>query len=245
MRLVWAARAKTLTRVFGGGGADKLPARGKLGSDLQALVASGALQLVLGFSAERIEAGHNGIVVSGQTPAGPYALDPVDRVIVATGQRPDLALTRELRLDLDPWLESPRALAPSIDPNLHSCGSVPPHGYRELAHPELNYFAVGIKSYGRAPTFLMATGYEQVRSVAAYLAGDLQAANDVRLVLPETGVCSVALSVAEQANACCGGSAPAGSDACCLDDHAAREARASKTGAIELTTPMANTSCCS
>jgi hypothetical protein len=243
-RLVWAARARTLTRIFGGGGADKLPARGKLGSDLQALVASGALQLVLGFSAERVEAGHNGIVVSGQTPAGPYALDPVDRVIVATGQRPDLTLTRELRLDLDPWLESPRALAPSIDPNLHSCGSVPPHGYRELAHPELDYFAVGIKSYGRAPTFLMATGYEQVRSIAAYLADDLQAANDVRLVLPETGVCSVTPSVADPADVCCGGSAPAGSDACCLDDHAAREARASKAEPMEAAMPMANTSCC-
>jgi hypothetical protein len=31
---------------------------------------------------------------------------------------------------------------------------------------------VGIKSYGRAPTFLLATGYQQVRSVAAALAGD-------------------------------------------------------------------------
>jgi hypothetical protein len=39
-------------------------------------------------------------------------------IFVATGQRPDLALTRELRLDLDPWLESPRALAPEIDPNV-------------------------------------------------------------------------------------------------------------------------------
>jgi hypothetical protein len=90
----------------------------------------------------------------------------------------------------------------------------------------------------------MATGYEQVRSIAAYLADDLQAANDVRLVLPETGVCSVTPSVADLANVCCGGSAPAGSDACCLDDHAAREARASKAEPMEAATPMANTSCC-
>ncbi|HEX4556402.1 MAG TPA: NAD(P)-binding domain-containing protein [Xanthobacteraceae bacterium] len=192
LRLTWAARAKTLDRIFGGRTADKLPARGKLGSDLQALVAGDAVQLVLGFGAERIERRGDALVVSGQTPAGPFALDPVDRIIVATGQRPDPTLTRELRLDLDPWLESPRALGPSIDPNLHSCGSVPPHGFRELAHPEAGYFTVGIKSYGRAPTFLMATGYEQVRSVAAYLAGDLPAAQDVRLVLPATGVCSAA-----------------------------------------------------
>ncbi len=47
-----------------------------------------------------------------------------------------------------------------------------------------------MKSYGRAPTFLLLTGYEQVRSIAAELAGDHQAARDVQLVLPETGVCT-------------------------------------------------------
>jgi hypothetical protein len=152
-------------------------------------------------------------------------LGPFDRIIVATGQRPDLSLTRELRLDLDPWLEAPRALAPLIDPNLHSCGTVPPHGYRELSHAEPDYFTVGIKSYGRAPTFLMATGYEQVRSVAARLAGDEAAARDVRLVLPETGVCSSNLAEQEPAAAgCCGGPAPEASGACCAKDHAAKQA---------------------
>lgn len=36
----------------------------------------------------------------------------------------------------------------------------------------------------------MYTGYEQVRSVVAAIAGDLEAADRVELVLPETGVCS-------------------------------------------------------
>ena len=126
-------------------------------------------------------------------------------------------MTRELRLDLDPWLECPKALGPAIDPNLHSCGSVPPHGYQQLAHPEAGYFAVGVKSYGRAPTFLMATGYEQVRSVAAYLAGDMTAANTVNLVLPETGVCSTrrAAPVEAEKSKCGGAPAPVKSEACC------------------------------
>ena len=114
----------------------------------------------------------NGILSQGWGPSGTLDAPVTDRIMVATGQRPDLALTRELRLDLDPWLESPRALGPMIDPNLHSCGTVPPHGHNELSHPEPGYFAAGMKSYGRAPTFLMATGYEQVRSIAALLAGD-------------------------------------------------------------------------
>jgi hypothetical protein len=131
-----------------------------------------------------------------------------------------------------------------IDPNLHSCGSVPPHGYKQLEHPEPGYFAVGIKSYGRAPTFLMATGYEQVRSVAAHLAGDEAAATDVRLVLPETGVCSTDIAAEIAASAgCCGGPAPANTDACCADDTTAKASGADGCGCPEAK-PAAAQSCC-
>jgi len=222
MHLTWAVRNATLARVFGGGAADRLPGRGKLGSDLKQLVGSGRLEVVTGFSALRVDETGNGATVTGQGPAGETTLGPVDRIIVATGLRPDLEMTRELRLDLDPWLEAPRAIGPLIDPNLHSCGTVPPHGHKELAHPEPGYFAVGIKSYGRAPTFLMATGFEQVRSVAAHLAGDEAAANEVRLVLPETGVCSTDLAYAADAG-CCGGPAVANADACCAADETAQQ----------------------
>jgi hypothetical protein len=127
-------------------------------------------------------------------------------------------------------VESPAFLAPLIDPNLHSCGSVPPHGAEQLKHPEPDVYVVGMKSYGRAPTFLMLTGYEQVRSVAAALAGDWDAARDVQLVLPETGVCSTTAvlgergvsccgteAVAEESSACCGGTATAQATSCCSD----------------------------
>src|SRR5215213_7707687 len=222
-RIIWAVRSQSLARVFGGGDADKLPARGKLGSDLKRLVEVDGLTIVTGFSAERVERTAAGIVVTGDMQSDARPLHPVDRVIVSTGQRPDLDMTRELRLDLDAWLESPRLLAPMIDPNVHSCGTVPPHGYRELAHAEPDFFTVGIKSYGRAPTFLMAAGYEQVRSVTAFLAGDRAAADNVRLVLPETGVCSAPYDVAEKAGAgCCGGPAAESVDACCVADAEAK-----------------------
>jgi len=123
---------------------------------------------------------------------------------------------------------------------------VPPHGYKQLMHPEPNYFAVGIKSYGRAPTFLMATGYEQVRSVAAHLAGDEDAANDVRLVLPETGVCSINIAAEIAAsNGCCGGPAPADADACCADDATAKASGAAGCGCgVPEAKPLVAKSCC-
>ncbi len=39
-------------------------------------------------------------------------------LIVATGFRPDLAMLREIRLTLEPWLESSGMIGPLIDPNL-------------------------------------------------------------------------------------------------------------------------------
>ncbi|HST95863.1 MAG TPA: FAD-dependent oxidoreductase [Microvirga sp.] len=222
--IVWATRGENLMRVYGGGRADQLPARGELGSRLKALVDSGRVTLVAGFSVVRVRTAGGQVMVEGETASGLREIGPIDGIVVTTGQRPDLNLTRELRLDLDPWLESSKALGPLIDPNLHSCGSVPPHGHRELAHPEPGFYTVGIKSYGRAPTFLMLTGYEQVRSVVAAIAGDLTAADDIRLVLPETGVCSTNLPVdgGPASSGCCGGPAPAKADACCVADAVAK-----------------------
>jgi hypothetical protein len=153
---------------------------------MQALAAEGALEVVTGFATSRISQTDRGLVVASEE----RELRPVDQIVAATGFRPDLSILRDVRLELDPVVESPAVLAPLIDPNLHSCGTVPPHGFAELRHPEPDFYVVGMKSYGRAPTFLMLTGYEQVRSVVAALTGDVEAARSVRLTLPETGVCS-------------------------------------------------------
>ena len=223
-KAIWATRSTNLARIYGGGDADQLPARGELGADTRDLVESGRVPLVAGFAILTIREEGGRLLVDGETAEGPRTVGPVDRIVAATGQRPDLSLTRELRLNLDPWLESTKALGPLIDPNEHSCGSVPPHGHRELAHLEPGFYTVGIKSYGRAPTFLLLTGYEQVRSIAAALAGDMAAADNVQLVLPETGVCVTNVDVGGSGAAgCCGGPAPAGIDACCVADAVAKE----------------------
>jgi hypothetical protein len=216
-RIAWAVRGRDLRRLFGGGENDGLPARGALGLQLQQLVAERRLELHLGFRIRRIEEHASRMRIVADDPSLP-AIEEVDEIIAATGSRPDLALARELRLRFDPLLESTEALAPLIDPNVHSCGTVRPHGHRELAHPEPGFYAIGAKSYGRAPNFLMATGYEQARSVVAALAGDLAAADDVQLELPQTGVCSAELALEPAATACCGGPPQEESSACCVLD---------------------------
>ena len=216
-RILWAVRGGSAEKAYGGGDADGLPARGQLGRRLRRLVEAGTIELHTGFG-----------IASLQTPDSHVSVEAADGrtmdadiIVPCTGFRPDLGILRELRLELDPAVEAPRQLGPLIDPEFHSCGTVPPHGARLLAHPETDFYIVGMKSYGRAPTFLLATGYEQVRSVVAALAGDRDAADTVRLELPETGVCST-----DAGNACDDAAvtgratepadaADAGADACC------------------------------
>jgi hypothetical protein len=183
----WLLRRGAIGDTFGGGEADQLPARGALGTRAAEAVRSGHIATVTGFRTSAVERGPGGAVVLESFDG--RRLDPVDEVVVLTGFRPDLSWLSEVRLDLDPVLSAPRALAPLIDPNVHSCGTVHPHGVAELAQPEPGLFLVGMKSYGRAPSFLSLTGYEQTRSVVAAIAGDHEAAARVDLVLPETGVC--------------------------------------------------------
>jgi thioredoxin reductase len=213
-RIHWLMRNDRIESAFGGEEADALPARGALGSGARALVESGAVSVLAPFRVVAIERdATDGLVIEAEHGGKPMHL-AVDELIVAAGFRPDLSMLREMRLALDPWLESAAGLGPLIDPNLHSCGTVRPHGAHELAHPEPGFFIAGMKSYGRAPTFLLATGHEQVRSIAAHLAGDSEAASRVELELPETGVCNARPTPHQlAATACCTVETPQGS--CC------------------------------
>jgi 2-polyprenyl-6-methoxyphenol hydroxylase-like FAD-dependent oxidoreductase len=244
--IFWALRHNSVDRLLGGGLNDELPERGALGLAAKRAMQDGRLKMLAPFAAQKIALAGDDVVVEALLGDEPLTL-AVDRIVVTTGFRPDLSFLRELRVDLDPAVEAPPKLTPLIDPNVHSCGTVPPHGIDELAHPEPGFVIVGSKSYGRAPTFLMRTGYEQVRSVVAELAGDPVAARRVELVLPETGVCGgsaviaaagataasccggaaeavaeITVAPAAAVSGCCGGPAPAEVDACCVADATAK-----------------------
>ncbi len=212
-RVTWLLRRPSVGDAFGGGDNDQLEERGKLGQAAKAAASSGRVTNVTQFRTEAVSAQDDGRLILVSTDG--QRVEDVDEVIVVTGYRPDFGFLAEVRLDLDPALGSTRTLADQIHPDHHSCGDVRPHGYRELAQPEERLYLVGMKSYGRAPSFLAMTGFEQVRSVVAALDGDLEAADRVDLVLPETGVCNGAGAfddpdaIAVVGGGCCGPSAAA------------------------------------
>ncbi len=170
-RVSWAIRNRSAVRVLGSAD-DELQARASLGARVQQLVETGVITLVDRFEITELRQAAGAIRVIGNR-SGQTEHFGTDLIVNAT----------EI-------VEAPRALAPLIDPNVHSCGTVEPHGFAELQQPEPNFFIAGMKSYGRAPTFLLATGYEQVRSIVAWLAGDAASAHAMQFTLPATGVCS-------------------------------------------------------
>lgn len=186
--VAWLLRRAETGDAFGGGDNDQLEARGALGKNAQRAVEAGPVEVITAFRTSEVTSDPDGgpltlIALDGRAVTG------VDEVVVVTGFRPDLSFLSEVRLDLDPVLSAPTRLAPLIDPNVHSCGTVYPHGAAELAQPETGLYLAGMKSYGRAPSFLAMTGFEQARSVVAAIAGDHEAAARVDLALPESGVC--------------------------------------------------------
>ena len=216
--ITWLVRGEDTERSFGGGDNDQIEARGALGTKFKHLIEGGKIRIESGFYLSHIARQTDGLKInSGAIEEDKYVT--VDELVVSTGFRPDYSFASELRLELDPATECPPILAPMIDPNVHSCGTVRPHGARELAQPEKGFYIAGMKSYGRAPTFLMITGYEQVRSIIADIVGDKEGAARVELVLPETGVCSAPLDN-ENEEDCCAPTSQQSEDnkaGCCSD----------------------------
>ncbi|MDF2066895.1 NAD(P)-binding domain-containing protein [Bacillus sp. Cr_A10] len=204
VEITWIMRKKNVEDAYGGEDKDALEARGELGSRIHQLVDASHVKVYTPFLIHQLTKTNDGIGITGESEGSEVTISPVDEIIANTGSRPDFSFIREIRLSIDTATESVEELAPLIDPNLHSCGTVRPHGEEVLRQPEKDFYIVGMKSYGRAPTFLMATGYEQVRSIVAHLSGDFESAKKVELDLPETGVCSINLTSQNSTQSCCG-----------------------------------------
>lgn len=234
--IIWVLRKSNISQVYGGQEKDGLPARGELGIKIRKIVESGIVKVFTPFHIHTVKQEEELVSVYGIYKGEETTINSIDQLIVSTGFRPDTSFLNEVRINLDSAVESVEALAPLIDPNVHSCGTVRPHGEAELRQPEEGLYIVGMKSYGRAPTFLLATGYEQVRSVVAYLTGDLEGAKEVHLELPETGVCSIG------ASSCCDEPAISNVNTCDTEKKSLESATSNCCGPKKI--EIEKTSCC-
>lgn len=179
--------------------------------DTRELVDTGRVQLHTGVRITDIALEDDGVRI--ESPG--HEMPVVDQIVACTGFRPDLSIERELRTEVFSIFECIYNLAELIDPDRNACGTVPPHGVDRLRQPEPGFFVLGSKSYGRCGTFLMYTGYEQVRSVVAELCGD-ESANETVLQLPDRGLCSACDAWMEEYGSSC--ACGETGENCCDDD---------------------------
>ncbi len=148
---------------------DPLPERARLAAKANELVQDGRVTLHRGASVEAITMPNDSLEVTLALEKGERSL-MVDKIVVATGFRPDLALTRELQVQTCWATEGTYPLAASLLGEAGAdCLKTPAFGAEMLRHPEPGYFTLGMKSYGRAPNFLLRTGYEQIETVLDWM----------------------------------------------------------------------------
>jgi cation diffusion facilitator CzcD-associated flavoprotein CzcO len=167
-QIVWALRRDKTCGFLCSASSDRFPARLVLQSEARRRIDSGHVRMLFGAIFTRVSKTTSGIVVTSIDGTR----EEFDHIVVATGYRPDFAMVRELQTDFDPVYECSAGMRPVLDTAAGCCGAVPPHGEAELRHPETGFYVVGVRSFGRASSFLMLAGYEQVRTIAASLAGD-------------------------------------------------------------------------
>lgn len=148
---------------------DPLPERAGLAAKANRLVQDNRVTLHRAATIDSVAATNGALDVSLETSEGERTL-AVDEIIVATGFRPDLTLARELQVQTCWATEGTYPLAASmLEETGADCLKTPVFGAEMLMHPEPNYFTLGMKSYGRAPNFLLRTGHEQIETVLDWL----------------------------------------------------------------------------
>lgn len=149
---------------------DPLPERDLLSAAANELVTSGSVAFISGSTVHALKQTSTGVLVTLRHSDGSASEIETDLIIATTGYRPDTLLARELHVQTCWATEGTYPLAASLlGETGGDCLAVAGFGADTLKHPEPNYFALGIKSYGRSPDFLIRTGREQIESLMGLL----------------------------------------------------------------------------
>ncbi|MGC4092953.1 MAG: hypothetical protein QM756_34720 [Polyangiaceae bacterium] len=166
-RVTWAVRTPNLKPCVDVA-SDPLPERKRVVSRVNQLAQRPPpwLKVERRASVARLESGPESLQV---TLTGERRVN-VDALLALTGYRPELGFLSELALAVSPSTEGAFHLARALS-HVTDCLSLPKVGPADLRSGEPGFSLVGAKSYGRARTFLLQTGYAQLESVLDGFAG--------------------------------------------------------------------------
>lgn len=148
---------------------DPLPGRAQLTDSSRDLAggASPRVQIRTGAHVQALHQHGGRIHAQLATTHGPQEII-CDHIVSLTGYTGDPTLHRQLHIHECYATAAPMNLSATLLGAAGSdCLTQPDAGIDTLRSPEPHYFVLGAKSYGRLPTFLLRTGYDQVDEVTA------------------------------------------------------------------------------
>jgi hypothetical protein len=108
-------------------------------------------------------------------PSAVTVCEGVDEILSLVGYRPDHSLYEELQVHQCYATQGPIKLAASLlGETSKDCLAQQGQGIDTLRNPELGFYILGAKSYGRDPRFLLKVGIEQVATIVAELCREAQ-----------------------------------------------------------------------
>lgn len=183
--IVWILRKQDVSDIFRtqkeSTEKNKMLGVSKLEKQIEALVNKGYIEVYTPFFINEIRQKNNVVEVRGKLEKDQQIITNVDEIISTTGSRPNFNFLSEIRFNSNPEVDCAPKLAKIINPEK---GIVPAHGEELLRQPEEDFYIIGAKSFGRASTFFLTTGYEQARSVVSYLTGDIKSSQQIKITLP-------------------------------------------------------------
>jgi hypothetical protein len=87
-----------------------------------------------------------------------------DQIVACTGYRPDASFAGELNLDISPVTEGSARLSRALS-SVTDCLASPVLQPSDLASGEPGYYLIGSRAWGRMPTFLLQSGYDQLQTI--------------------------------------------------------------------------------
>jgi len=92
----------------------------------------------------------------------------IDRLAAFTGYRPEGAMLSELAVEISPVSEGGARLYRAVS-SITDCLTVPAVKPHDLQSGEPGFYFVGSRAYGRAPGFLLQTGFAQLETILSSL----------------------------------------------------------------------------
>lgn len=97
-----------------------------------------------------------------------HSLRRMDYLIENIGANADYSFLKNIPINVDDTFNVPANLACKINPKFHTCSSLS-YNFEDTVISDVDYYVVGMKSFGKASNFLLSYGYDILDELAKHI----------------------------------------------------------------------------